>query len=100
MSSNEEGLGSSVLDAFKNGTPVASTDAGGLAELVDGRGLLSAKGDPAALGENIIRLLTDRPLAAALSEKAHAYVRAHHDQKVLTARYIDLYRCVSRRSVS
>ncbi|MBN1307292.1 MAG: glycosyltransferase family 4 protein, partial [Chitinispirillaceae bacterium] len=95
MSSKEEGLGSSVLDAFTNGVPVASTDAGGLAELVDGRGLLSAKGDPAALGGNIVRLLTDLPLAAALSDTARAYVRAHHDRNVLTANYIELYRRVT-----
>ncbi|MBN1574908.1 MAG: glycosyltransferase family 4 protein [Chitinispirillaceae bacterium] len=98
MSSTKEGLGSSVLDAYKNGVPVASTDAGGLAELVDGRGLLSAKGDPAALGGSIVRLLTDRPLAAALSETARAYVLAYHDRKVLTDRYIELYNKVSGRT--
>ena len=47
MSSREEGLGSSVLDAFLYGVPVASTDAGGLRECVEGHGLVSPAGSPA-----------------------------------------------------
>lgn len=40
MSSEEEGLGSSVLDAFIYKVPVVSTNAGGLSELIKGRGTL------------------------------------------------------------
>ena len=92
MSSKEEGLGSSVLDAFKYGIPVASTTAGGLAELVAGRGLLSPPGDAPALADNIRRLLTDASAARQMAEKAKTYVAAHHSRKVLTTRYISLYR--------
>jgi glycosyltransferase involved in cell wall biosynthesis len=91
MSSKEEGLGSSVLDAFNNGIPVASTAAGGLTELVEGRGLLSPPEDAAALGENIIRLLTDKPLALSLAAAAKTYVTTCHDRAVLTRRYITVY---------
>ncbi|MEO8759913.1 MAG: glycosyltransferase, partial [Bacteroidia bacterium] len=40
MSSQEEGLGSSVLDAFLYKVPVVSTNAGGLQEVVEGNGLV------------------------------------------------------------
>lgn len=92
MSSSEEGLGSSVLDAFYSGIPVASTSAGGLAELVGGRGLLSPVRDPAALAANIIALLSDREKAAALTAIAKRYVTEEHGVDVLTARYVMLYK--------
>jgi len=95
MSSREEGLGSSVLDAFMHNIPVASTSAGGLAELVEERGLLSQPKDAEALARNIITLLRDRTLAANLSGEAKKYVVEHHDRDRLTARYIALYGKVS-----
>ena len=50
MSSEEEALGSSVLDAFLQRVPVVSTDAGGLKEsLADGRGVLR-RGRPSGPG--------------------------------------------------
>ncbi len=97
MSSKEEGLGSSVLDAFTAGVPVVSTSAGGLAELVEKRGLLSAPGDSDALAENIIRILTDRSLAVRLTQEARSYVATNHNISLLTARYIDLYAKIGRK---
>lgn len=95
MSSKKEGLGSSVLDAFMHGVPVASTFAGGLAELVDGRGLLSAPGHPEALAQNIFILLRHRPFAEKLSGNAKKYVTEHHDRDRLAARYLALYHKVA-----
>ena len=96
MSSKEEGLGSSVLDAFRAAIPVATTCAGGLAELVEDRGLVSAVGDPAALAENIIRMMSDRALAEGYTAAAYAYVTRHHNRTLLTGRTIDLYRKITR----
>ena len=95
MSSSEEGLGSSVLDAFYYGIPVASTAAGGLAELVEGRGLLSGVGDHAALAANITALLSDRKKAETLSSAAKRYVTEQHGREVLTEKYVGLYRRIS-----
>jgi len=95
MSSTEEGLGSTVLDAFRFKVPVASTAAGGLKELVDGRGLLSPPGDAPALAGNILRLLDDSQLARKCSDSAAAYVNEYHGCETLTRRYIDLYKRVS-----
>lgn len=94
MASLAEGLGSSVLDAFAAGVPVASSDAGGLAELVQGRGLLSPKGNTELLAKNIVTLLSDRDTACALSNEAKKYVVENHSMKVLTEKHISLYRRV------
>jgi glycosyltransferase involved in cell wall biosynthesis len=100
MSSSEEGLGSSVLDAFIRGIPVASTSAGGLGELVGERGLLSPPGDPDMLAENIIRLLNDSSLVKALAQGAREYALRGHGLKVITGRYLDLYRKVTGETLS
>ena len=62
----------SVLEAFSAGTPVVSTNAGGIPYLVEhGRtGLLSPVGDAAALAHNVIRVLQDSELAEWLVTNA------------------------------
>ncbi len=61
MSSKEEGLGTSVLDAMAAGLPVVTTDGGGLGEMIDqGRGgLVSSAEDPRALSENLLKMILD-----------------------------------------
>jgi glycosyltransferase involved in cell wall biosynthesis len=72
MSSNQEGLGTSVLDAMARGIPVAATAAGGLLELLsDGAGLLVARGDFSALADAVNRILTDQALRRALIDRAN-----------------------------
>lgn len=68
LSSRDEGLGTTLLDAMLAGVPVVATAAGGVREVVrDGvDGLLVPVGDGAALGEAIARVLSDRRLRAAL----------------------------------
>jgi len=91
MSSCEEGLGSTVLEAFRHRIPVAATTAGGLAELVAGRGLNSPVGDPEQLAENMHRLLDDPDLAEALANRAHEYVLSEHSLKKMTRAYLELF---------
>ena len=76
MSSKEEGLGTSVLDAMACGIPVAATAGGGIPEMVrDGQtGLLVPVGDAPALAKAILRLANDRAFAATLTRDAHALV--------------------------
>jgi glycosyltransferase involved in cell wall biosynthesis len=68
LSSRDEGLGTTVLDAMLAGVPVVATAAGGVAEVVrDGvDGLLVPVGDGAALGTAIKRVLEDGRLRASL----------------------------------
>ncbi len=71
MSSREEGLGTSVLDAMARGIPVASTTAGGLPEMLhQGAGVLVPPRNPEALAAAVQRLLCDSALRASVIEHA------------------------------
>ncbi len=75
MSSSQEGLGTAVLDAMAAGTPVASTAAGGLPDLLgDGAGLLVPTGDFSALAHAVQRILEDATLRSTLVTRAQAVV--------------------------
>ena len=92
MSSQEEGLGSSVLDAFRYRVPVVSTDAGGLKDLVSGRGLICPVGDPVCLARSMARVLRSPEAFQDMTSKARAYVVREHSLEEMTRRYIRLYR--------
>ncbi|HEX4681728.1 MAG TPA: glycosyltransferase family 4 protein [Gemmatimonadaceae bacterium] len=92
LSSREEGMGSVLLDALAFGRPVAATSAGGIPEvIVDGEsGVIAPPGDPTALGDRIVRLLTDRALAERLG--AAARLRApEFSVERMTERTIAIY---------
>lgn len=93
LSSVEEGMGSVLLDAMAFGVPIAATRAGGIPEVVsDGEsGLLSTPGDPAALADNIVRLLSDQDLAASLAARARMRVEEFSVDRMVE-RTIEVYR--------
>jgi glycosyltransferase involved in cell wall biosynthesis len=91
MSSELEGLGSSVLDAFIYKVPVVSTDAGGLDELLrDGRGILCKKNSPELLASGVEELLEDPKMIAGITGKAFEYVTQFHSLEYITKQYVDL----------
>ena len=85
ITSETEGLGTSVLDAFAAKVPVVATAAGGIIELVeDGKtGLLGPIKDPKALAEAVKRVLMEPELAEQLV--ANATERLQHFTKTATA---------------
>lgn len=98
MSSREEGLGSSVLDAFARGIPVVATQVGGLKELVEDRGWLAPPGDPSALARAMEQPFSNPQRQAVLSASALGTVQSVHSAEKMSADYIDLYaRLVSQR---
>jgi glycosyltransferase involved in cell wall biosynthesis len=83
MSSRQEGLGTSVLEAMALGTPVASTGAGGLPEMLDqGAGLVVSPGNPAALAEAVARILDDPELRGTVIERARKAVLRFSDRRM------------------
>jgi glycosyltransferase involved in cell wall biosynthesis len=73
----KEGLGIILLQASAAGVPIVASDAGGIPEaVVDGEnGILVPPGDPQALAEGMLRLLSDPKLARALGEEGRRRVR-------------------------
>ena len=91
MSSEEEGLGSSVLDAFMYRVPVVATVAGGLADLITAdRALPCPVHDPEALAAGADFLLTNPATAMALTENAAIYVQQYHSAESVTRQYLEL----------
>jgi glycosyltransferase involved in cell wall biosynthesis len=89
MSSVDEALGSSVLDAFLQRIPVVSTDAGGLKEsLADGRGVLCKTGDYDALAAGMRRMLDDEDFRERAVSNAYDYVCREHDVVEMGRRYL------------
>ncbi|HEU5218564.1 MAG TPA: glycosyltransferase [Gemmatimonadales bacterium] len=71
MSSKEEGLGTTVLDAMALGVPIAATSGGGIPEMLSGgAGLLSAPRNPAELAASVERLILDPGLRNSTREAA------------------------------
>jgi len=91
MSSREEGMGSSVLDAFAYNVPVVSTNAGGLAELVDGRGFLCDRGDFEGISLGLDQILENPSAFKVLTDAAYRYVVSHHSLQATTKQYLDLF---------
>lgn len=77
MTSKEEGLGTSVLDAFASGVPVVATAAGGIPEMVihEQTGLLAPIGDAKELSACLNRLMADAALRERIISSAKEKVR-------------------------
>jgi glycosyltransferase involved in cell wall biosynthesis len=96
MSSEEEGLGSSVLDAFMYKVPVVSTNAGGLKEVVNGNGLLSKIKDSEALAYSINELLNSKDLRDTFTETAYRYVLKNHSNEFVSLQYDRLFKRLTK----
>ena len=79
LSSETEGLGTSLLDAMAAGKACVGTRVGGIPEVVDdgGTGLLVPPHDPPALARAIVRLLKDPTFRTRMGEAGLERVRTH-----------------------
>lgn len=92
LSSRHEALGSSVLDAFVYGVPVAATMAGGLPELLDqGRGRLCAVGDAQALAQAMDDMLDQPDAVRRQAAQARRWALQEHSPATMAQRYLRLY---------
>jgi glycosyltransferase involved in cell wall biosynthesis len=92
MSSEQEGLGSSVLDAFMYKVPVVSTDAGGLSDLVqDGRGMACGVGQYKDLAAGMNTLLDNPEVREKVIRRAYDYTRSEHSLEHITDEYMKLF---------
>ncbi len=93
VSSREEGLCSSIIEAFIAGVPVVATDAGGIPELVKDRltGLLAKKGDPLSLAQKISFALENMSFMKEMAEKARNFALENLTAEKMSKEYLRVY---------
>lgn len=96
MTSLNEGLGTSLLDAQAHGLPVIGTKTGGIPEIIEHEvnGLLVEPQNPEKLAEAIIKLVDDPKLRKRLGEKALETVQKFDIEKTVE-KNIELYEALT-----
>ena len=93
LSSESEGLGSSILDAMASRLPVVATQVGGIPEVVlhDETGFLVPPRSPKALAGAIYELFENRPLARRFGEAGYEIVHSKFSSRAMALKVIRLY---------
>lgn len=100
MSSVNEGLSLSILEAMAAGKPVVITDVGGARELVEHRstGLLMRPGSAEAIADSLLTLLGDPELMSALARAGRDYVVGEYSLERMMGAYGRLYQSLAERT--
>lgn len=91
LPSEEEALGTAILEAMAMGVAVAATNVGGIPEAVGDAGLLFAGSSTDAVEQALRRLLADSDYRHALALKGRQRVVEHFDQTLMVRRIEALY---------
>jgi L-malate glycosyltransferase len=99
MSSVTEGLGTSLLDAMACSKAIVATRAGGIPEIVEdgATGSLVPPRDPAAMAQEIVRLLRDEALRRRMGEAGNARVSARFSVERMVEETAAVYARVAGR---
>jgi len=95
ITSETEGLGTSILDAFAVGKPVIATRAGGIPEIVrhEQTGLLAPVKDPKAIAKQLIRAIENPSLSAQMIAGGKELLK-DFDKRYTAQKTIDAYRTI------
>jgi len=95
FTSENEGLGTSVLDAMACGVPVVSTNAGGIIEIIEheNTGLLSEINDAKSLAENTARIIENVDFAKQLVINAKIKSK-QFDTKIMSEKIYEIYKSI------
>jgi glycosyltransferase involved in cell wall biosynthesis len=92
LPSSGEALPSVITEAMLCGTPIVSTDVGGIREQLGGFGTLVPPNDPQALGAAIADVLTHYDRFECHGGEMSAYAQRAFSVDAMVDRHIDLYR--------
>jgi glycosyltransferase involved in cell wall biosynthesis len=94
LSSNDEGLGTSLLDATHAGCCLVATQVGGIPEIISHQqtGLLSPARDYKAFALNLTEALKSEALREKLSSKAKAFVQNRFSLEQMVEGNLEIYR--------
>jgi len=89
----DQGSPNALLEALAAGLPCIANDDGGTSEQIvhERTGLLVADRSPAPLAAALVRVLTDRALAAQLGRAGREHVLRSFSMDAMVARYEDLF---------
>lgn len=93
VSSRQEGLSTSIIDAFFAGCPVVATSVGGIPELVKNglTGVLRRGGDPSSLAEGIIYAIENPTAMKEMAERARSLAEAQFTAEKMVEGNLDVY---------
>lgn len=93
ITSEAEGLGTSVLDAFACKVPVVATNAGGIPEMVihEKTGLLAEVKDAPQLARYLSKLIKDPPLKQTLIENAYQHLLNNFTKEKMAIKTLKIY---------
>lgn len=93
FTSTQEGLGTSVLEAFASKAPVVATKAGGIPEMVlhEKTGLLAEIGDADQLARHVVHILQHPDLAKRLADEATEHLHRHFTKEVMASSTLQAY---------
>ncbi len=99
MSSRDEGLGTSIIDALAKGLPVIATDAGGIPEILGKNeyGIVVPKQNPNALADAVQRMISDRELRNEYQSKGPGRAR-QFSADTMVARVFAVYERIMERA--
>ena len=92
LASETESFGLVLLEAMSCGVPCASTEVGGVREVLGDTGALVPPGSPEALANAALRFLDDPDLHRQQREASRARAVEHFEQARIVARYLEVYR--------
>lgn len=93
LSSLQEGMPNSLLEAMACGLPAVATRVGGVTDIIrDGvNGIMVNPGDPQDLAKGLCRLLQDEKFARTLGNDACKTIRDDYSLDAMIPRYMKLY---------